>query len=111
MLKLMIVEEKHQPNRTFYVAFGHDEEIGGHKGAAHIAKYLKVLLKKRDESLSFVLDEGMMILTGVFPGVKRPVAYIGVVEKGWAEVNISVSGTQGHSSVPPIETSIGILAH
>ena len=36
---------------------------------------------------------------------------IGVVEKGWADVNLTVTGTQGHSSTPPKETSIGILAN
>ena len=30
---------------------------------------------------------------------------------GWTEVNLTVEGTQGHSSVPPKETAIGILAH
>jgi acetylornithine deacetylase/succinyl-diaminopimelate desuccinylase-like protein len=33
-----------------------------------------------------------------------------VVEKGWAVVQISVKGVQGHASKPPRESAIGILA-
>ena len=109
-LKYMI-EQKQQPNRSFYVAFGHDEEVGGNGGAAHIAKRLETFLKEREEQLSFILDEGMFVMSDVFPGVSQPVAYVGVVEKGWAMVNMSVHGLQTHSSVPPKETTIGILAH
>ena len=36
---------------------------------------------------------------------------IGVVEKGWANVQLSVRGVQGHSSTPPKESAVGILAH
>ena len=39
-----------------------------------------------------------------------PVVYVGVVEKGSATVSISVDGVQGHSSKPPRESAIGILA-
>ena len=33
------------------------------------------------------------------------------MEKGWADVELIVSGKGGHSSTPPEETSIGILAN
>jgi len=36
---------------------------------------------------------------------------VGVVEKGWAIVEVSVSGVQGHASKPPRESAIGILAN
>ena len=32
------------------------------------------------------------------------------MEKGWADVSLTVTGEPGHSSVPPKETTIGILA-
>lgn len=35
---------------------------------------------------------------------------IGISEKGQATVKLSVSTVPGHSSMPPRETSIGILA-
>ena len=34
-------QDGNQPSRTFYVAFGHDEEVSGHQGAAHISTILK----------------------------------------------------------------------
>jgi carboxypeptidase PM20D1 len=92
-----MVKEGTQPNRTFYVAFGHDEEVSGYQGAANIAKVLKKSLQDHGETLAFILDEGMFVMDGVFPGVSDPVAYVGVVEKGWANVELSVSGVQGHS--------------
>ena len=34
----ILLAEGFSPERTIYLAFGHDEEIGGQKGAAQIAK-------------------------------------------------------------------------
>ena len=109
-LQFMIVEGE-QPKRTFYIAFGHDEEVSGNQGAKEIAKVLEQRLKENGEELSFILDEGMFVMDGVFPGVSDPIAYVGVVEKGWSEVNISVEAAQGHSSTPPRESAIGILSN
>ena len=36
-----LIEESYEPSRTIYLAFGHDEEVGGSKGAAAIANHLK----------------------------------------------------------------------
>lgn len=35
---------------------------------------------------------------------------VGVSEKGSATIELSVTGTPGHSSFPPVESVIGILA-
>src|SRR6185295_19106784 len=69
-----------QPDRTIYFAFGHDEEIGGLKGASAIA----ALLRDRGVKPDFVLDEGGVISTGILPGLSSPVALIGIAEKGFA---------------------------
>ena len=42
------------PRRTIYLAFGHDEEIGGPEGALHIAR----LLEERGIRPALVIDEG-----------------------------------------------------
>ncbi|NMO23690.1 M20/M25/M40 family metallo-hydrolase, partial [Pyxidicoccus fallax] len=68
----------HRPRRTVLLAFGGDEEVGGHEGAEAMAK----LLRERGVTLESVLDEGGMMLTGTVPGVKAPVALVGVAEKG-----------------------------
>ncbi len=61
-----------------YLAFGHDEEVGGSFGAAAIAS----LLQSRGVQLEFVLDEGGIVLAdGVKPFVTDPVAIVGTAEK------------------------------
>jgi len=36
-----LLEKGYKPERTIYLAFGHDEEVLGQNGAANIAKYLE----------------------------------------------------------------------
>jgi carboxypeptidase PM20D1 len=102
----MLVTEGFQPTRTIYLAYGHDEERGGTDGARAIA----ALLKRRGVELEMVLDEGGVIAEGLLPGIPAPVALIGVAEKGFVTVELTVRGTGGHSSLPPRESAIGILS-
>lgn len=95
-----------QPQRTVYLAFGHDEETGGQQGAARIA----ALLGGRSVQIEAVLDEGSGITHNIIPGVAAPVAMIGIGEKGYLTVELTVSSPGGHSSLPPSETAIGILS-
>jgi len=95
-----------KPQRTLLFSFGHDEEIGGLEGAQAIA----TLLEERGVMGAYVLDEGMAIVEGVLPGVEGPVALLGLTEKGYISVLLSVEVEGGHSSMPPAETAIGILA-
>lgn len=94
------------PKRTLYFAFGHDEEIGGGKGAAEISK----LLESRDIRLAFTLDEGMVIVDGIMPGVEEPIAFIALAEKGYLTLKLTAIAEGGHSSLPPKNTAIGKLA-
>lgn len=94
------------PDRTVYLAFGHDEEIGGHNGAAKIAQ----LLHGRGIALEFVLDEGLNIVEKIIPDVAAPVALIGIAEKGYLSLRLTVETSGGHSSVPPADTAIGVLS-
>jgi carboxypeptidase PM20D1 len=96
-----------QPERTVLLAFGHDEEVGGRKGATQIA----ALLASRSVHPWFVLDEGGVILApGLVPGIQGPVALIGVAEKGYLTLDVVAKAEGGHSSMPPRETAAGILA-
>ncbi len=95
-----------KPARTIYLAFGHDEEVGGGAGAHEIAR----LLESRGERLAFVLDEGGMVSVGTLPGLDAPIAMIAVAEKGYLTLDISASADGGHSSTPPDETAVGALA-
>ena len=58
----------------------------------------------------FVLDEGGALATGLIPGVTTPVALVGIAEKGYATVELTAHAAEGHSSMPPPETAVGILA-
>jgi carboxypeptidase PM20D1 len=94
------------PERTIYLAFGHDEEAGaGSTGATAIA----ALLKSRGVQNAVVLDEGGWIFDKI-PGVSQRVALIGLAEKGFFSAELTVTTKGGHSSMPPRETAIGILS-
>lgn len=95
-----------RPKRTIYLAFGHDEEVSGLRGAKSIA----ALLAARGVRLDFVLDEGLLITQGMLPGLDHPLALIGVAEKGYASLRLRAQGTPGHSSMPPRDTAIGTLS-
>jgi carboxypeptidase PM20D1 len=102
----LLIREGFTPERTLYLAFGHDEETGGRNGAAKIAEYLDAQHVKA----SFLLDEGLVITSGIVPGIEKNVALIGIAEKGYASFELSVSAEGGHSSMPARETPIGILS-
>lgn len=97
-----LLKEGFQPERTVYLAYGHDEEIGGHNGAAKIA----TALAARQVELEYALDEGMNILNGIVDGISAPVALIGIAEKGYLSVELSASAAGGHSSMPPRDNAI-----
>lgn len=94
------------PERTVYLAFGHDEEVGGTKGAAALA----ALLAKRDVKPELIVDEGGLIADGMVPGLPKPVAMVSTAEKGFVSVELVAESEGGHSSMPPRSTAIGKLA-
>jgi carboxypeptidase PM20D1 len=102
----LLLSENFQPQRTIYLAFGHDEESDGQGGAARIA----ALLGERNVKLAFVLDEGSVITEGIIPGIDAAVAAVGIAEKGFLNLQLMVDSAGGHSSIPPASTAIGILS-
>ena len=95
------------PRRSVYLAFGHDEEMGGADGAARIAQ----TLAERGVRLHFVLDEGGVMVDRESSGTRHPAALIGVAEKGYATLELSVELEHGgHSSIPPQQTAVGVIA-
>lgn len=95
-----------KPRRSIFIFFGHDEETGGHEGAATAAQ----LLKERGVKLEFILDEGAAALRNYYPGIDSTVCIIGVAEKGFLSVEVEATGDAGHSSMPPDNMAIGNLA-
>ncbi len=101
-----LLREDFHPRRTVYLAFGGDEELDGPQGAGKIVD----ALKRRGIRLSCVLDEGSIVSDGILSFIPKPVALIGVAEKGYANVEIAVKGKAGHSSMPGKGTAAGALA-
>jgi len=94
------------PERTLYLGFGHDEEVGG-SGARAIAQYLG----EQNIELEYLLDEGYYVIEEALPGLEPPLALIGVSEKGYVTLELEVQLEEGgHSSMPPQRTAIGILS-
>ena len=93
--------------RTVYFAFGEDEETWN-LGAEAIARTLEA----RGVTLEFVLDEGGgTIRSGAYYGAPEIcVSEIAVMEKGYADLELSVKSAGGHSSRPFGGTSLGRLA-
>jgi carboxypeptidase PM20D1 len=102
----MLLREGFRPVRTVYLAYGHDEEVGGKAGAREIAG----LLKQRGVQLEMVLDEGGVIGDGILPGISPPIAMVGIAEKGFLSIELSTNATGGHSSLPPRQSAVGILS-
>lgn len=94
------------PKRTIYFSFGHDEEVGGTNGAAKVVEYLA----NQGVQLAWSLDEGSFLFDGILPGVEPLTATINVAEKGSVTLNIIARSIGGHSSMPPRQTAVGILA-
>jgi len=102
----VLLQQGYRPERTILFGMGHDEETGGVNGC----KVMGQLLKERGVRLAGIVDEGGGISAGLAPGVRGPVALVAVSEKGYLTVEFTVQGQPGHSSTPPPQTAIGILA-
>jgi carboxypeptidase PM20D1 len=102
----LLLSQNYQPERTHYLSFGHDEEVTGRYGA----KVVSEMFEKRKIEFEYVMDEGGSIMANGVSGITKPVALIGVAEKGYATLQLTVLGDGGHSSMPPPQTSIGMLA-
>ena len=82
-----LLAEGFTPGPTVYVFLGHDEEVGGERGAAVVA----ARFGERAERLAFVLDEGGAVVSGLLPGVP-PLALVGIGEKASLDVEITAVG-------------------
>lgn len=96
----------YQPEQTVYIAANHDEETGGNRGAARVAK----LLRSQGVELDFLVDEGMPVAEEIIPEIESPLAMVGVAEKGSLTLKMEVTRDGGHASMPPRQTAIGELA-
>lgn len=91
-----LLEQGFQPERTVYLAFGHDEEVGGQDGNGAIAKQFA----DSGIRLACVLDEGGAILNDILPGCPHPIAFVGLAEKRHSNLTLVAYGEGGHGSMP-----------
>lgn len=102
----LLISQGFKPTQTIYLVMGDDEEVSGLRGAQPIAE----LLKSRSVRLDWVLDEGLLVLDGVLPGLSKPAALIGLAEKGYGTFFLSLDTAPGHSSMPPQHSAIGRMS-
>lgn len=93
------------PAHDVFLSFGHNEEVGG-DGATSIVSHLAA----QGVRPALVLDEGGAVVRGVFPGIARPLAMLGVAEKGVTDIELSVQSQGGHASTPPRKGAAWSLA-
>lgn len=100
-----LIKNGYSPERSIILAFGHDEEVFGNGAKSIVAR-----LQQKGITLFALLDEGGTVYDNGIPGVTGLASMIGVAEKGYMSLKLTVDGKGGHSSTPPRETSIGILS-
>lgn len=93
------------PPGDIWFSFSGDEEVSGPSAPA-IVEHLAGLGVRP----ALVLDEGGAIVSGFFPGLGKAMALVGVGEKGYLDLELSLSGPGGHSATPPAHSLAGTLA-
>lgn len=101
-----LTREGFVPEQDIYLAFGHDEEIAGQRGAVKIVE----TLKERGITFDWILDEGFTILDGYLDYINGPMAVLGIVEKGFLTLELTATDAGGHSSTPRADTAVSKLA-
>ena len=99
-----LITDGFQPERDIWFAFGQDEEVSGREGAVKIADYFKA----KELSFDAVYDEGGIVAApeSAIEAIKKPVALVGIGEKGFLTLELTIKGIGGHSSMPPAKSSL-----
>ena len=95
------------PLRTLVFAFGHDEEISGRMGAFMLAARMREL----DLHFTWMVDEGGILVSDTPLLAGKTVAMVNIAEKGYLTLTLRATGEGGHSSNPPVVSTIGRLAN
>ncbi len=97
-----LLEEGFTPGQDIWFQYSINEEPSG-PGAAHSVQYLK----EQGIRFDFVMDEGGAVLEHPLKGVvDRPLAAVGVTEKGYANIRFTSRGHGGHAATPGPVTNV-----
>lgn len=91
----LLLERDFVPAQDVWLSFGADEEVFGTDASDAVE-----VLRERGVRPWMVLDEGGAVAHDAFPGVTRPVAVVGVAEKGSSSFEMRAEGRGGHASMP-----------
>ncbi len=92
-------------DRDVYLLIGHNEETGSlapDSGARLCMEHLK----SKGITFDFVLDEGGAFADGRSMGIDSHIALVGIAEKGYMDVMLSVQQKGGHASMPPAVSAL-----
>ncbi|MFQ3547237.1 MAG: M20/M25/M40 family metallo-hydrolase [Termitinemataceae bacterium] len=101
-----LIQQGFVPNRDIWFAFGGDEERSGACGAEEAARWFA----EQGIRFDWTLDEGSLVALNQIPGIERPLALIGVEEKGFLDIELVVHQAPGHASRPPETQAAALLA-
>jgi carboxypeptidase PM20D1 len=90
-----LLEQGFRPVQDVWLSFGSTEEVSG-----ETAELAVEALRSRGVEPWFVLDEGGAVAAQAIPGIKPPLAVVGVSEKGTTTLELRVDGRGGHASTP-----------
>ena len=100
-----LIAEKVVPEQDVYLCFSDSEETSG-PGAEHCRDWLTAHGVKP----AVAVDEGGAIVEKAFPGMTKPFAMVGIIEKGYCDLKFIARSKGGHSSSPPSDTPLARLA-
>ena len=100
-----LIAEGFTPEQDVYLSYSDNEETSG-GGAA----YCRDWLVSHGVKPAVAVDEGGAIVEKAFPGMTKPFAMIGIIEKGYCDVKFVARSKGGHSSSPPKNTPFARLA-
>lgn len=100
-----LLEAGFVPPHDIYIAFGFDEEVGGTQGAMQMADWFL----QQGIVFDYVLDEGGAVADGAMMGINKPVAVIGIAEKGNTSFELTFTAPGGHAAAPPPDTAVSLM--